>query len=118
MIRILVFAAVAFASAPPAAAQSVEWVAWAERQPTPEEQLATYPSDALENEIEGEARLICTVLPDRTLDCAVHSETPADAGFGAAALKLARLYVVRPAEEDPRVAVGQRLLIPIEYRLD
>lgn len=99
----------------PAAAQSVQSVPWAERQPTQADYHSTYPPGALSEGIEGQVRLLCTVTPARTLDCTIQEETPADAGFGDAALRLVALYVVR--EDDPRVAVGNRVIVPIRYVL-
>lgn len=99
--------------AAPAAAQSVERVPWAERQPTQADFHSTYPPEALSEGIEGHVRLFCTVTLARKLDCAIQEETPTGEGFGAAALRLVALYVVRA--DDPRVAVGNRVIVPIRY---
>lgn len=88
---------------------------WAERQPTPAEVYATYPPRALSEGVNGDVRLLCTVRDDRALECAIHSETPLDYGFAAAAMRLASRYVVRA--DDERVAVGARVILPISYRM-
>ncbi|HEX8902065.1 hypothetical protein [Vitreimonas sp.] len=88
---------------------------WAERQPTPAEVYATYPERALSEGVNGDVRLLCTVRDDRALECAIHSETPLDYGFGAAAMRLASRYVARA--DDERVAVGARVILPISYRM-
>ena len=105
--------AVLWLTQPSANAQGL--ASWAERQPTPSEVYATYPTIALRDGVEGHVRLLCTVQEDRTLACAIHDETPLGYGFGPAALRLAGRYVV--SAEDPRVAIGNRVMLPIAYRL-
>ncbi len=101
------------ACATPTPPATVAAVPWAERQPTQADFRATYPPAALNAGIGGRVRLACTIKPDRTLDCAVQSETPEGQGFGAAALALAQRYVVRA--DDPRVQIGNRVVVPIRY---
>lgn len=114
MKHLLLTAALATAS-PAFAQQSVMPVPWAEVQPTYADYRQTYPSNALAQDVEGDVRLLCTVTAERKLDCVIHSETPADYGFGEAALSLSRLYVT--SERDPRVQPGARVMVPIAYRL-
>lgn len=107
---LLASAAAAQTAAPtPAPAQAP----WAEHGPTPLDFDLSYPPAALAAGIEGWARLACTVRPDRTLDCAVHSETPAESGFGEAALHLSRRYVV--SADHPAVAIGARVIVPVRF---
>ncbi len=101
-------------SASPAQAQ-VQRVPWAEKQPTASDYRDTYPAQALSEGIEGAVRLLCTVTEARTLDCVVHSEDPAEFGFGDAALALSRLYVVNA--DEPRAPIGARVIVPIRYVL-
>lgn len=96
-------------------ANAQDLASWAEQQPTPAQVYATYPVRALSEGVEGDVRLLCTVREDRTLECAVHSETPLAYGFGAAAMRLATRYVARA--DDPRVAAGNRVILPIWYRM-
>jgi TonB family protein len=54
--------------------------------------LAYYPPAALAAKVEGSAKLKCRMDEHVALkDCTLVSETPADQGFGAAALKIAAL---------------------------
>lgn len=109
-----VLAALALSLAAPAHAQ-VQPVPWAEQQPTYADYRSVYPVQAMSDGVEGSARLICTILADRTLDCVVANETPIGAGFGPAALTLSRKYVV--SATDPRVHVGARVAVPIRFVL-
>ncbi|HVK81099.1 MAG TPA: hypothetical protein VM915_10860 [Verrucomicrobiae bacterium] len=115
MVRFAFLAVMAALSLTPPSANAQGLSAWAEQQPTPAEIYATYPVRALSDGVEGQVHLLCTVRDDRTLACAIHTETPLEYGFGAAALRLSALYVA--STEDPRVAVGNRVLLPIAYRL-
>ncbi|MBN8606874.1 MAG: energy transducer TonB [Caulobacterales bacterium] len=107
-------AALALILATPAHAQ-VQPVPWAEQQPTDADYRRVYPVRAMRDGIEGSARLICTVTPDRTLDCMVANETPIGAGFGPAALTLSRKYVVNATY--PGAHVGARVAVPIRFVL-
>ncbi|MBL8538231.1 MAG: hypothetical protein JNM59_12565 [Hyphomonadaceae bacterium] len=111
----LIFALWLIAAAGPAAAQEVLPVPWAREQPNPSDFRNTYPVGALAEGVSGDVRLLCTITDEYKLDCAVHSETPAGYGFGDAALRLSRLYVASP--DDPRIAVGGRVLLPIRYEM-
>lgn len=97
------------------AAAQVQPVPWAEKQPSLADFRETYPERARAAGVEGLVRLLCTITEARTLDCVVHSEDPIEFGFGAAALTLSRLYVVRA--DEPRAPVGARVIVPIRYML-
>lgn len=77
-----------------------------------------YPRDAMRRDIEGSTSLICTILPDRRLDCVVAEEDPAGHGFGAAALSISERF--RLSEEAvmlPGYTVGERIRQGIVFRL-
>jgi periplasmic protein TonB len=86
---------------------------WAERVPTPDDIFSVYPRGALNNAIEGVARLRCAVRDDRGVTCVLESEDPPGYGFGAAALKLAPYFKVRA--DDPRVQPGKTIVIPVRF---
>jgi len=112
----LALALVIAAFAAPAAAQHVQPVPWAVQQPSARDFRDTYTAGALAADVTGRVELMCTVTDEYKLDCAIHTETPPDYGFGPAALRLSRLYVVSP--EHPGMRIGGRVLLPIRYAID
>ena len=78
-----------------------------ERTPTEAEAVAAYPPEAEAERLSGEVRLRCGVTHLRQLnDCRVTAETPAGKGFGAAALKMAPYYRLKPTLSDGRPIAG------------
>ncbi len=76
-----------------------------------------YPRRALERGIQGSATLNCAVDTGGRLDCAVVSETPANWGFGDAALRISRDYQMVPATRDGVPVEGRhRMVIPFRVR--
>ena len=86
---------------------------WAEAAPTSQDIMNAYPRDALNQEIEGLARLSCTVRPTRRLVCTVASETPPGYGFGAAGLEVAKLFVMRA--DHPQAKPGTSVIVPVRF---
>jgi TonB family protein len=82
------------------------------------ERLAEYyPASALDRGREGEASLHCIIGEKGALDCERVSEYPERAGFGLAALKVAR--TLRHAEQraDGRSAIGTPIDLRVVFRM-
>ena len=87
--------------------------AWAERSPTAPQIYNAYPTEALNQGVTARVILLCTVTPTRALSCAVENEGVPGWGFGAAALKVSQLFLVKPDV----VPVGQKVRVPIRFQL-
>jgi len=88
------------------------------RVPTLDEIADFYPRRAWARGIEGRVVLECRVaVVGRLKDCRVHQETPADAGFGEAALELAPLIVARPGTIDGVLIADELVRLPIVFKL-
>jgi protein TonB len=106
---------IAQANASPAQAQIVppDWL----RKPTEDDMLRVYPRDALRHRVEGHAVFQCDVTERGELaDCFVLRETPANQGFGEAALKLTPLFLMRPPTRGGIPVGGAHVTVPISFR--
>lgn len=93
---------------------SPSWV----RKPGPKEFARFYPDRALRLEKAGLAVLNCQVTSRGVVvACRVTSETPANMGFGEAALKLAPYFQLSPPLRDGQPMEGASVQIPIRFAL-
>jgi TonB family protein len=91
-----------------------DWVS----KPGPDDYSRLYPSFATFLGVEGHAIISCLVTVQGGLaDCSVTSETPKGFRFGEATLKMANMFRMRPMSVDGAPVGGQRINIPVRYRL-
>lgn len=90
---------------------------WA-RRPSGEDIAQAYPDRARRTETNGGATISCTVTATGALaGCAVIAETPANYGFGEAALRLSRIYRMKPRTLDGAPVEGGMVRVPMEFKL-
>lgn len=75
-----------------------------------------YPDRAARLEMEGKTVMVCEVTVHGTLTgCRIDSETPEGEDFGAASLKLARLFKMRPMTGRCESVAGAKVRIPVTW---
>ena len=98
----------------PTVIQSPDWL----RKPSGEDVVRYYPERALRMNVEGRATLSCTVTTNGSLEgCTLVSETPDNQEFGGAALRMTRLFKLRPMTRDGVPVSGGTVKIPIRFQL-
>jgi protein TonB len=90
---------------------------WA-RLPNASQVNRVYPKRALREKVQGRVTLRCQVTKTGALTgCRVLSETPEGYGFGEAALKLSKMFTMRPKTVDGAPVGGAVVNIPIPFRM-
>lgn len=74
----------------------------------------SFPVVALANGVGGTVILVCDVTPSAETSCRIEEESPANAGFGAAALRLMQTARFAPAEVNG-VPVASVARIPVRF---
>jgi TonB family protein len=88
------------------------------RRPTGDDIGKVYPQKAQRDLMPGAATIKCDVTEIGTLDaCSVLSEAPPGYDFGAAALKMANLFKMKPRTIDGLPVGGATVVIPINFRV-
>ncbi len=102
-------------STEPAKIHHEQWV----RLPVAEDMHRVYPPEARRDNVKGRAVMVCGVTAQgRLLDCAVSDETPANYGFGAAALRLAPYFRVGPTTAEGLPTAGGTITVPVVFNWD
>ena len=88
------------------------------KKPNGDDLAKYYPDRALRLNVDGKATIHCTVNSRGTLDaCSVTSEEPDNQGFGDSALKLSKLFKMRPQTKDGAPVDGGQINIPIVFKI-
>ncbi len=101
----------------PSAPTSVTDASWL-RKPKADDMARVFPERAVRANQGGRAAITCAVTATGDLEnCRVTEESPADFGFGEAALKLAPLFKMLPTTKTGESVAGGTINIPIRFLL-
>ena len=102
---------------PPPAPTVITNPDWQSR-PDGDDMARYYPERAQRLEKPGNVTIQCEVTSKgQVANCTVVSEDPADFGFGDAALKLSKLFKMKPQTKDGKAIEGATVKIPIAFRI-
>ena len=88
------------------------------RGPTPEEFGSLFPPHAMQVGLSGAAVIQCEVTVDgRLTGCRALSEDPPGEGFGDAAVKVAKFFVMKPKRIDGTPVSGGTFTTQIQFTL-
>ncbi|MBL8555630.1 MAG: TonB family protein [Phenylobacterium sp.] len=107
-------AAPALAQPKPSVITAPDWAAL----PTAQTLAENYPKVGLLLQVEGYAVIACPVTERGALvDCTVDGEAPRNMGFGAAAIRMSRVFQMKPQTVDGKATSGGTVRIPIRFTL-
>jgi protein TonB len=90
-------------------------VVWTQR-PSARRISELYPQRALREGVGGRVVLNCSVMSNLSVNCTIASETPANSGFGRAALSAAESYRARATLSDGASAIGTTTRIAMSFQ--
>jgi protein TonB len=89
-----------------------------QRKPSGEDIARYYPERAQRMNVEGRATISCQVSAKGTLEsCSLVSEDPSDQDFGSAAMRMSKLFRMKPKTADGAPVEGGTVRIPIRFQL-
>lgn len=87
-----------------------------ERRPVGRDLARHYPRDQLLAGVSGDVMLGCRIRANRTLDCQVLEEEPRGVGFGPAAIRVSREFLLSANWfGQPGLAENDRITLPIRF---
>ena len=99
--------------APPSVITNPDWA----RRPNSDDLAQYYPDRAQRVGKGGVARMQCSVTASGSLTgCKILSEDPPDYEFGAATMKVARLFKMKPKSIDGKAVEGGTVVIPLRWQ--